>query len=62
VVKQILHVSPVQFGVIGGSLLMIILTLLFSLIGAVILDKTIISWVEHAIFFLEERIGHMTQK
>lgn len=62
VVKQILHVSPVQFGVIGGSLLMIVLTLLFSLIGAVILDKTIISWVEHAIFFLEERIGHMTQK
>ena len=32
-VKQIFHVSPTDFGVIGGSLLMIVLTLFFSLVG-----------------------------
>lgn len=29
-VKQIFHVSPTDFGVIGGSLLMIVLTLFFT--------------------------------
>lgn len=54
-VKQILDISPVSFGVIGGSLLMIVLTFFFSLIGAVILDKTLIAWIEKLIFCISSK-------
>lgn len=46
VVKQILHVNVLSGGIIGGCLLMILLTFVLSLIGAMILDHTIIWLVQ----------------
>ena len=54
-VKQIFHVSPTDFGVIGGSLLMIVLTLFFSLIGAIVLDQTLIHWCLSLIAWIEKK-------
>ena len=54
-VKQIFHVSPTDFGVIGGSLLMIVLTLFFSLIGAMVLDRTLIHWCLLLIAWIEKK-------
>ena len=54
-VKQIFHVSPTDFGVIGGSLLMIVLTLFFSLIGAMVLDRTLIHWCLSLIAWIEKK-------
>lgn len=54
-VKQIFHVSPTAFGVIGGSLLMIVLTLFFSLIGAMVLDRTLIHWCLSLIAWIEKK-------
>ncbi len=51
-VKQLLHVSPLSLGGVGGSLLMMLLTLLFSLAGAIFLEKTVIHWVEAFLFFV----------
>lgn len=48
-VKQVFGISPLMGGGIGGSLLMMLLTLLFSLAGAVALDKTVIAWVIKAV-------------
>lgn len=44
-VKQLLHISPIS---IGSALLMIVLTLLFSLAGAILLDKTILAWIQRS--------------
>ena len=55
-VKQIFHVSPTDFGVIGGSLLMIVLTLFFSLIGAMVLDRTLIHWCLSLIAWIEKKV------
>ena len=52
---QIFHVSPTDFGVIGGSLLMIVLTLFFSLIGAMVLDRTLIHWCLSLIAWIEKK-------
>ena len=54
-VKQIFHVNPTDFGVIGGSLLMIVLTLFFSLIGAMVLDRTLIHWCLSLIAWIEKK-------
>lgn len=43
VVKQLLHVNVLSGGVIGGCLLMAFLTFVFSLVGAVIIDSTLIA-------------------
>lgn len=47
-VKQVLHVNVLSFGIIGGCILMIGLTLLFSICGAVVIDNTIV-WLVHLI-------------
>lgn len=44
-VKQILHVNVLSGGIIGGCLLMIFLTLIISIVGAVIVDNTLIRWI-----------------
>lgn len=51
-VKQILHVNPLTGGAVMGTVLMIVLTLFFSLPGAAVLDKTLIRWTENAIYFM----------
>ena len=61
VVKQKLHISPISFGTIGGSLLMIILTLLFSLIGAFILDQTLIHWCLSFFSFINRKITNSSE-
>ena len=53
-VKQIFHVSPTDFGVIGGSLLMIVLTLFFSLVGAMV-NRTLIHWCLSLIAWIEKK-------
>lgn len=40
-VKQILHVDVLSGGIVGGCLLMIVLTLLISLVGAIIFEHTV---------------------
>lgn len=49
VVKQMLGVNVLSGGIVGGCLLMIALTLIISVIGAVILEHTLIRLV-HALF------------
>lgn len=45
-VKQLLHVDVLSGGIVGGCLLMILLTLFLSLAGAMILEHTLILWVQ----------------
>lgn len=45
-VKQMLHVNVLSGGIIGGCLLMILLTFVLSLIGAMLLEHTIIWLVQ----------------
>lgn len=42
VVKQLLHVDVLSGGIIGGCMLMIVLTCIFSLVGAMIVDQILI--------------------
>lgn len=44
-VKKLLHVNVMSGGIIGGCLLMFILTLIISVIGAVLIDQTIIAFL-----------------
>lgn len=46
VVKQLLHVNVLSGGILGGCLLMIALTLLLSLAGAMVIDHTLIWLVQ----------------
>lgn len=48
-VKQLLHVDVLSGGIVGGCLLMIVLTLFLSLIGAMILEHTLILLVQTAL-------------
>lgn len=41
-VKQVLKVNVLSGGIVGGCLLMIVLTLFFSIVGAVLIDNTLI--------------------
>lgn len=45
VVKQVLHVNVLSGGIVGGCILMALLTFLISLAGAIILDNTLIAWI-----------------
>lgn len=45
-VKQVLHVNVLSFGILGGCLLMIVLTLFFSICGAIVIDNTIVWLVQ----------------
>lgn len=54
VVKQLLHVNVLSGGIWGGCILMMVLTLLISLSGAVILDNTLIKWAEQV--FLGKKV------
>lgn len=44
-VKKILHVDVTSGGIVGGCLLMIVLTILLSAVGAVLVDNTIVRMV-----------------
>lgn len=46
VVKQKLHVDVLSGGIWGGCILMMVLTLLISMVGAMVLDHTILKWLE----------------
>ena len=46
VVKQLLHVNVLSGGILGGCMLMMILTLIISAVGAFLLDNTLIKWLE----------------
>lgn len=46
VVKRILHVNIIGGGIVGGCVTTIILTLFLSIIGAMILDNTLIKWIQ----------------
>lgn len=41
-VKQILHVDVLSGGIVGGCLVMFLLTLIFSLLGAILIDNTVL--------------------
>lgn len=45
-VKQILHVDVLSRGIVGGCLLMILLTLLISLVGAIIFEHTVMKVID----------------
>lgn len=45
-VKQLLHVNVLSGGILGGCLLMIVLTLILSLAGAVIVDNTLLRLIQ----------------
>ena len=45
VVKQVLHVNVLGGGIVGGCILMLVLTLVLSTIAAWILDKTLLKWL-----------------
>lgn len=45
-VKQILHVNVLSGGIWGGCLCMMTLTLVISLIGAVLLEHTLFAWLQ----------------
>lgn len=46
VVKQVFHVNVLSGGIVGGCILMIVLTFAISLIGAMLLDHTVIWLVQ----------------
>lgn len=45
-VKQVLHVNVLSGGILGGCLLMIVLTFILSLVGAILLEHTLILLVQ----------------
>lgn len=45
-VKQVLHVDVLSGGIVGGCLLMILLTLVLSIMGAVVIDNTLILLIQ----------------
>lgn len=51
-VKQILHVDVLSGGIIGGCILMGVLTLFLSAAGAVILDNTLIAVIMRGLHFI----------
>ena len=46
VVKQKLHVNVLGGGIVGGCIVMMVLTLFISAIGAMILDNTLLKWLQ----------------
>lgn len=51
-VKQVLGVNVLSFGIVGGCALMMFLTLVFSLVGSIVIDNTIvrlIHWIGHVL-------------
>ena len=42
IVKDLLHVDVTSGGVVGGCLLMIVLTLVFSLLGGMVIDFVLV--------------------
>ena len=46
VVKQKLHVNVLSGGIAGGCIVMMVLTLFISAIGAMILDNTLLKWIQ----------------
>lgn len=57
-VKQVLHVNVLSGGIVGGCLLMMVLTLILSLCGAVIIDNTIVRFLH----FIGHLIGCTVKK
>lgn len=47
-VKQMLHVDVLSFGIVGGCLLTMTLTLFFSVCGAIVIDNTVIRLIHGA--------------
>ena len=45
-VKQELHVNVLGGGIVGGCIVMMVLTLFISAIGAMILDNTLLKWLQ----------------
>ncbi|WP_461900187.1 hypothetical protein [Roseburia intestinalis] len=45
-VKQKLHVNVLGGGIVGGCIVMMVLTLFISAIGAMILDNTLLKWLQ----------------
>lgn len=48
-VKQVLGISVLSGGIWGGCILTFLLTFVFSLIGAIVLDNTIFHWLNHIV-------------
>lgn len=61
-VKQVLHVDVLSGGIIGGCILMWVLTLFLSVIGAVILDNTLIAVIMKGLYFIGSAIRQAVKK
>lgn len=57
-VKQILHVNVLSGGIVGGCLLMMVLTFLISLAGAILFEHTVL-WF---IYWIFDKIGDVFSK
>lgn len=60
-VKQVLHVDVLSGGIIGGCLLMIVLTLILSILGAIAVDNTLILLI-HTLFHKFGKLCRLLKK